>query len=89
MPNAVPTIFPFLPKYLSVSHSSVRTTSCSTASARLEKKNVEIHKRNLNLFAQDSFKNFESFKIKIKTAVLPYGYAVLHTQINTQFHFIT
>ena len=52
-PNAVPHIFPHLPKYLSTNTSAPHTTACSSAFSRLGKENISILENCKQMFQEN------------------------------------
>ena len=81
-PNAVPHIFPHLPKYLSTNTSAPRTTACPSASSRLAKENNSILENCKQMF-QENISDLSSLKEKLLCETLPSGFIsiVQETQI--------
>ena len=87
-PDAVPKIFPSLPKYLSSPLPTMRATSSTSSSFRREKDNIILQKQNADFLIQDSFSDFSSFRSKMKNAVLPFGYTSVYSASSAQFYFV-
>ena len=86
-PTAVPHIFPYLPKYVSIKVLP-RSTTASTSSVRQELENARLESCNKNLFAGEAFDTFVIFKNKIAGETLPIGHLKLSNSNNMQFDFI-
>ena len=82
-PNAVPHIFPHLPKYLSTNTSAPYTTACSSASSRLGKENNSILENCKQMFQEENISDLSSLKEKLLRETLPSGFIsiVQETQI--------
>ena len=87
-PTAVPHIFQGLPKYLSKTPTAKRTTSASTASARLELENLQIQQENNDFLQMDQVSNLNELKEKISVANLPAGYIKVEKEQFLHFYYI-
>ena len=85
--NAIPSVFPTLPKYLKSLPNPNQCAGTSTACVRLEKENVQIVKLNERILNQDYFTTFHEFNEKLKNAFLPKGFVTAHEESSTCFHY--
>ena len=85
--NAVPSVFPTLPKYLTSLPSPNQRAGKSTACAKLEKENAQIVKLNEQISNQDYFTTFHEFNEKLRNTVLPKGFVTAHEESSTCFHY--
>ena len=84
-PTAIPSIFPGLPDYFSKNTPAPRSTSAS-ASSRRDVENARIEKQYEDMTKQDKLKDFESFTLNLKKAMLPSGYISVVNDNSAQFH---
>ena len=84
-PTAIPSIFPGLPDYFSKNTPAPRSTSAS-ASSRRNAENARTEKQYENMMMQDKLKDFESFTLNLRTALLPSGYISVVNDNSAQFH---
>ena len=78
--NAVPHIFPHLPKYLSTNTSAPCTTACSPASSRLAKENDLILENCKQMF-QENISDLSSLKENLLHETLPSGFISIVQEI--------
>lgn len=87
-PNAVPTVFAGLPKYLSSAPETTRSSS-SSVTARLHKGNCRIEEANEVFMQQDVVETFSNLVSQIKSETLPSGYVTVICDENIFFHYIS
>jgi len=86
--GVIPHIFPLLPSYLSTTCSAPRSTSASTAEARRALKQNKILEQAKQLFENEKFEDFSTFKAKIEKETLPSGFVLVFNENGAQFHHI-
>ena len=87
-PSAIPHVFHNLHKYLSKNNPKRRLATSASASVRRAAHNALIAEQNENLFRQEAFDEFSSFKAKIRNETLPGGYVVIEFEKQVEFHYI-
>ena len=83
---AIPHVFPSFPYYLKKTKISTRTTSAS-ASARCALENAAEAKQNEEFFMSEILIDFASFQQKIKSEILPSGFASVSGKDCQAFHY--
>lgn len=76
-PTAVPSKFPGLPAYLSVSKETQRPTTSALASARLERENRVLQQAEVDFFTADTVHDVNQLAAKLEEERLPEGVQVL------------
>ena len=83
--NAVPRIFPTLPKYLS-STKAVEWSQSSSSAARQAKSELILQKKADKMFELDTIDSFEMLKTKMQKLRIPDGYIYVLKENFCAFH---
>ena len=84
--SAIPHVFSSFPYYLTKTNIFTCTTSAS-ASARCALENAAKAKQNEEFFMSEILTNFASFQQKIKSEILPSGFASVFGKDSQAFHY--